>query len=479
MFFLNVTNRSMKTCEEMLQDGVTTDTGAMVYSVTGLPAESTATLHALNSREPGGFGVNIKKMFDGAGKIISRILKMFYISYGHKSIGDCATADVFVDNVSMLVPNAFQHNWCYSGQETSSRYVDVTVNGYHIPNSIKAIGGEIWMDKWMDFYQRAQVALMGKIQKENPFVLEICPEGKDPEEWEKSKKAEWEKATRSRSYDIAGAFLPCGARTNFSEVINLRQWSDQLQTLFWHPLEEVRDVARATFELLCHDHPNSFKVSARPEKVEYEKWKAEHLFAGYFSPTDPKGFFARPSAELNSTNIKILEKILSERPAGCDLPFETARFGGFHVESLIDFRSYRDLHRHRPVSWVMPVVSPLFGFESWYLNQLPAEFFVEAVQLIGEYTDWYKGIEGVTSTDLQYTTPMGFLVPVQAYVPLPAAVYLAELRSKLTVHPTARRWAINLAESIKNTLPDLKIEICIDPDMFCLERGKHDIVKKG
>lgn len=475
--FLKLTS-SMKTHEDILSNGVQTKTGAMVYSVTDLPAESTATLHALNSREPGGFGVNLKKMFDDTGKIISRILKMFYISYGHKSIGDCATADVFIDNVSMLVPNAFQHNWCYSGQETSSRYVDVTVNGYHLPDTLKINGGEKWMEKWMDFYKRVQVALMEKIQKENPFVLQNCPKDKTPEEWEKSERTNWEKATKSRSFDIAGAFLPSGARTNFSEVVNLRQWSDQLQTLFHHPLQEVQEIAQSTFELLCRDHPNSFKVSTRPEKVEYEQWKATHLFEGYFAPTEPEEFLARPSVELTLSSLRILGKILSKRPAGCDLPFDTARFGGFHVESLVDFRSYRDLHRHRPVSWVMPIVTPLYGFETWYLNQLPTEYIDEANALIEEYTQWYKETDSVSSFDLQYTTPMGFLVSVEAYVPLPAAVYLAELRSKLTVHPTARRWALNLGQAIKETLPNLKIELCTDPDTFCLERGKHDIVKK-
>lgn len=63
-------------------------------------------------------------------------------------------------------------------------------------------------------------------------------------------------------------------------------------------------------------------------------------------------------------------------------------------------------------------------------------------------------------------------------MPLDAAVYIADLRSGLPVHPTARTWAIKLADELEKTFPSLRLYTCRESDQFVPDRGKHDIVKK-
>jgi thymidylate synthase ThyX len=470
----------MKTKQEILGSGIKTETGAAIYSVTDLPAETRATLHALNSREPGGFKSNLPKMFDDekGTKIIARVMDTFYVNYGHKSIGDCGEADIFIDGVSMLVANAFEHWPLFNGQETSSRYVDVTVNGYHVPSDIpNDLFFDNWCARWLEFYSRLQPAVWEKIKSENPLMLRHvdCPVEDDLHKARLKAITEWENATKARSFDIAGAFLPCGAKTNFSEVINLRQWSDELQILVHHPLSEVRVTAKNVLQILHAYHPNSFKVSKRPEKEEYMKEVAKHLFGGG-STSDICSDFTCTWKGTGIINGNPFWGI--ERPPGCDLPFDTASIGSFKVIGKIDYRSFRDLHRHRNVIWKMPIVGVNFGFEKWYLDQLPEDFQMEAAMLLLEYEKWYL-TNDINVYSKQYTTPMGYKVGVNVTMPFNAAVYIAELRSGPKVHPTARRFAIKLGQEILKVAPsEFTLHLCEDEDSFVLARGKDDIVKK-
>lgn len=471
-----------QTQQQILDSGITTNSGAEIFSVTGLPAESAATLHAMNSRQPGGFRANLPKMFTKKGLPEENVLGLYYIGYGHQSIGDCGHADVYVDNVSMLVANAFEHWPLFRGQETSSRYVDVTSNGYHLPESLRDGKDDDWMEKWMDFYSRVQKALVEKIRKENPFeCTEKCPEDVPYGKWYEKKEKEWESATRARSFDIAGAFLPCGARTNFSGALDLRQWSDLVQILQHHPLDEVRDAANTVHKLLLRDYPNSFKEQERPEKVAYNKAVAKKLFVKLFN-SNQDFFYAMFESDgfIFRAEEYGLQELLEKRSFRYDLPHSSSTIGRIRFGGPLDYRSFRDLHRHRPITWLMPIVSPEWGFEQWYLDQLPEEFVQEAEEMTRHFFDWWCNVDAdISTTDLQYITPMGFKVPIEAVAPFNAAVYMAELRSGPKVHPTARRFAIALGEFIENSFPGYKFYISKEPDKFCLSRGGDDIVERG
>src|SRR3989339_1067927 len=85
--------------------------------------EDTAMMQALYSRSPQSVIEHVKKVKQtGSGKFMER----FYIGYGHASIGDCGSTTIFIECVSELVAKAIQDNQMYSGQQTSSRYVDLS-----------------------------------------------------------------------------------------------------------------------------------------------------------------------------------------------------------------------------------------------------------------------------------------------------------------------------------------------------------------
>jgi hypothetical protein len=75
---------------------------------------------------------------------------------------------------------------------------------------------------------------------------------------------------------------------------------------------------------------------------------------------------------------------------------------------------------------------------------------------------------------------MGYKTSNRVSGGLPAFVYLVELRATRFVHPTLRKRAIQMAETIRNEFKNEGLIIHLDnePDRFDIKRGEHDIVLK-
>ena len=69
----------------------------------------------------------------GATARAGSLMRNHYVGYNHKSIGDCGTTTLFIENVSLLAAKAIQDNPLYSGQETSTRYIDFTGRHSNLP----------------------------------------------------------------------------------------------------------------------------------------------------------------------------------------------------------------------------------------------------------------------------------------------------------------------------------------------------------
>jgi hypothetical protein len=72
---------------------------------------------------------------------------------------------------------------------------------------------------------------------------------------------------------------------------------------------------------------------------------------------------------------------------------------------------------------------------------------------------------------------MGYRVAVELNCPLPSAVYIAELRSAATVHPTLRVRAQQMARAVKTVLPNIALYYDDSADTWSFQRGNQDIVK--
>lgn len=426
------------------------DTGAAIGP------ESAAMLQALHSRSIGGLKDHLKIL---AEKGPENFMKNFYVGYGHKSIGDCGSTSIFVEGISMLAAKAIQDWPLYSGQESSTRYIDFQIQPLRNPLGSK-IGEEI-LEGWRSFYIKMLEPTKESLKKRFPI--------QDGE-----KESIYSKAINARAFDTLRGFLPAGSVTNIAWHTNLRQAADKLMLLRNHPLSEVRNIAQAIEKALQDAFPNSFGHELFPHTEEYNKmWLSKYYY--YHDPKCPDFKITK-----NSIDPKELPKeILAARPMKTELPKYLAELGTLQMEFLLDFGSFRDLQRHRSIIQRMPLLTTNIGFEPWYLQELPETLQAEAKKFLAEQEEKITRLD-ISEEEKQYYTAMGYRVSNKITGGLPALVYITELRATRFVHPTLRKVAKIMAKSLKDLFGKNGLILHLDeePDRFDVRRGEQDIVLK-
>ncbi|MCX6712543.1 MAG: hypothetical protein NT041_02570, partial [Candidatus Vogelbacteria bacterium] len=152
--------------------------------------------------------------------------------------------------------------------------------------------------------------------------------------------------------------------------------------------------------------------------------------------------------------------------------------GNVTFDFLLDFGSFPDIQRHRNGVCRMPLLTTGFGFNNWYLDQLPEAVRKEAQKLIKEQIVAIKQLK-TTPEDKQYYIAMGFNVACRVTYGLPATLYVVELRSGVTVHPTLRQVAHKMYQSLQKMFPSLIIYPDLEKDDWDIRRGLQDIKEKG
>lgn len=423
-----------------------------------IDAQAEAMLQALHSRSTGGIKAHLKTL---AAKGAKNFMQNFYVGYGHKSIGDCGSATVFVEGISMLAAKAIQDWRLYSGQEASTRYVDFSKQKFCNPLGTKQ--GEKIMEAWRAFYMSLHMPL-------HAHLMEQFPRRDDEDE------KIYTKAIAARAFDIARAFLPAGATTNVAWRMNLRQFADELLLLRHHPLEEVRTIAEVTERALHTMYPASF---GHQRFAETEDYNAQWMRDAYYYVNDAAREFTLLYDAVDRTMLAAHARELAVRPAKTELPPTVAVCGTVAYEFLLDFGSFRDVQRHRSVAQRMPLLTRAHGFERWYLESLPDTVRTRAEKFLAVQQ---RRIDALKTSDAikQYYTAMGYRVPCVLAGDLRAVVYVAELRSTRFVHPTLVRRMTQVIASLRDLFgADGLVIHCDDaPHRFDVRRGTHDIVAK-
>ncbi|MDP2628429.1 MAG: FAD-dependent thymidylate synthase [Nanoarchaeota archaeon] len=425
------------------------DTGAIIN------AEAEAMLQALHSRSTGGLRHHLKVLGKKGPDIF---MKDVYVGYGHKSIGDCGTTSVFVEGVSMLVAKAIQDNPLYSGQESSTRYLDFSKQPFRGPIVLKEVSD--LLETQRKFYLYAQEPTREQLRQLHP---------QQKREDEKT----YNKAINARAFDITRSLLPAGALTNLAWHTNLRQAADKILFLRHHPLQEVRNVAKGLEQALKKHYPNSF-THKRYEKTEnYQDIIANHYL--YHDLNSPK----EPVVDLSKIDLKELseyQELFSKRPEKTELPKYLSQIGTIDARFQLDFGSFRDIQRHRAIIQRMPLLTSDLGFEEWYVENFSPEVREKLPEHLYEVC---KGIKNFafSPADSQYLLPMGYKTSNRFTGDLPATIYMLELRDSRFVHPTLQKVAHSIGKQITSNL-GIPLHVDPEPNRFDVKRGEQDIVIK-
>jgi thymidylate synthase ThyX len=418
--------------------------------------EDNAMLQALYSRS----GESVKKHVDkvrasGSGNFMEK----FYVGYGHLSIADCGSTTIFIEGVSMLVAKAIQDWPLYSGQETSTRYIDFSKQ--KIEDPIGSRESKAILDQWLKFYANNREGLIKFLKKKYPIK-----EGEN--------EGVYERAIAARSFDILRGFLPAGATTQLAWHTNLRQAHDHLMLLRHHPLKEVRDVAKKIHTELKKHYAHSFSHKLYPDQENYHKW-----LMGKYAYFNPKSFTKELTYKTTIKNAELdkYKDVLKKRPIKTTPPYFLGQLGQITFDFLLDFGSFRDIQRHRSAIQYMPLLTTRFGFGKWYLDQLPDDMRTKGEKLIKSQMARIKKLK-VSEEERQYYIAMGFQVPCRFVWSLPAAVYTMELRTSKTVHPSLRQLALQMSKALTKMFPSLVLHVDNDPDDWDVRRGLQNIQAK-
>lgn len=418
--------------------------------------EDLAMLQALYSRSPNSVTEHLEKVRTAGS---SRFVEKYLVQYGHKSIGDCGTTTLFLENVSLLAAKAVQDSPLYNGQEASTRYLDMSKQGLVDPRGTP--GSAAILAGWMRLYSRALEALVPDLKSRFPRK-------------EGEKEAVWEKAIKAKAFDIARGFLPAAVRTYVAWHATIRHAGDRLKELRHHPLTEVRDLADGAHAKLLERYPSSFAHKRHEAEEGYVDSSMEEF--AYYDGDVPE-FAYKSFLDLESLSSRRCRRMLEFRPPRSELHQRLRAYGAVRFELRLDFGSFRDLQRQRSAVMEMPLLTTRLGFHPWYLEQLPESFREEAHAAIRAQEVAISTLD-VTPEVRQYYVAIGYVVPVVMSCNLPSAVYVAELRSSQTVHPTLRVQAQRMGDALKEAVPFLAMHHDRTPDEWSVRRGTQDIVKR-
>lgn len=449
--------------------------------------EDNAMLQALYSRSNASVTDHLDKVqATGSGKF----MESFYVGYGHRSIGDCGSTTIFIEGVSNVLAKAIQDNSLYSGQESSTRYLDYSqqaiVDPYNMDMTTRLIEG--WLEIYLKYQPMVEAGLRIMFPKQ-----------------ENEKETVWAKAIKARSFDIMRGFLPVGVTTQLSWHTNLRQARDKLQQIAFHPVEEVREVARAIHAQLSAEYPNSFKDSDMiADGNEVNKWLSSpelqefhySMLGGHFLnyKANELRFECNTEYSLEGDDCEEFINVLRTRPPHAPVP-KAFDFGdNFLCAFVIDFGSFRDIQRHRNGLCPIPIVNDCgYGINHWYINSAVEALTAGAGDEVAtdfknEVTLQLENVNELRELDAfaqhydihkhQYLYPLGLDLDCAVQYSFSQMIYVSELRSTQYVHPTLRPIAQAMGEVIERVAPGIALHVDYDPDKWSIARGNQDITEK-
>lgn len=378
---------------------------------------------------------NLEKSVDG-------IFRM--VDYGHQSIADMVPVAMFMDGLSMwlayyvwtLCPTA-------GGQESSTRYIKISVDGLIPPEALGLRDVPEWrelMEQCFGAYQ-SSVALWEELAGATPSLMGIPAALRDDPSESARKKVQ--RMKRNYAFDRARYFLPAAAATNVMLIMSARGWVNLCQYLLSQPLPEAQCLGALIRGELEIPAPRMIKHARSVEPVQ-------QAIAAEFEKLVQQARSA-PSLAGESSAIPSLAVLppggISEEDWARDLSYHTNRYAPIGTAlqrtsvrfgwSAIGFAEIRDLNRHRTGSKYCPLVPQGFYFAA---DQVPAADEAKRTQLRRLSEIGRRATESAarrlreSDPTYVYWTLLGTEYPFEHVTTADKFIYEAELRTGLGAH---------------------------------------------
>jgi len=318
----------------------------------------------------------------------ANFLNKWAIQYNHSSILDAGTALICVEGCDIITAKALQHHPLYAGTEVSTRYVAALTAQDDLATEVFHNVVERAMHRWAGDLNRDQIT-----------------------------KA----SIDAYAFDIAGGFLPTSTKTMLSLSVRLRTLQDIITTTEYIGTKHhypALDVAKALYELTCEMYPG----------IHWSQTIEERGYAPAHFPIHNK---ATP--------------VITAPPKAISEPHVTYNRRTHTFSAALDYRSLRDLMRHRTIQDV-PFILP-------NPKAFPHPFYVETGQREMEPLEVPKSAKNKP----YILTRLGAMTDAFHGVVSPSNYrYIQELRCGRSVHPTLRAAFLKVKDASTIHVPSYK-----------------------
>ncbi len=478
-----------------------------VYAVDGVPPEIQAYAMAKYSRSS-------RSMLESIGELSAQraeaFLNTFYFQYGHRSIADLAHLALAIEDVSILAAARVVDEPLWDGQERSTRYQPFKNTGYFTPPELagaEADGYRAAADAAFAAYDGLTGDLLGLLVDSVPR-----PEGLDPKAFERT--------LRARAFDVSRSLLPLATITSLGQVTSARVLERQISRLLSDPFPEVRGIGEALRQaclapaedprrdgdtddgrgsaavaptLVKYTAPSPYLIETRRELALIadaelagvgppERSRAVEL-ADDETPTDEavatllyrwdaaghsyRQVQAMVRALPEPRKREILELAVAHRGPHDELLRELQVGYAFKFDLLMDYGSFRDLHRHRRCVQIIQEPTPDHGPEP-AAEILPRAFGRELAgrALAAGLGDRYdraladglaatRALAGPVPLAAPYLLPLATRTRALFKMDAAQAAYIAELRTAPAGHFSYRRVAWEMYLALRERAPHL------------------------
>lgn len=407
---------------------------------------------------------------DGLDKIRAR-LKQFYIGYSHDSIGAMGETAIALEGISIFAAKAVEDTPLFRGQESSTRYIDLNLGMVDIQDMAEFVSDARFgsmldsrAEGWMALYREALEKLPHVVKDtQYSMVSKLLRDGHTEEEIDK--------AIGPYCFDIARGLLPIATKTSMIWVGDFQTINQHLDWLLCHPVSEVRNVGLAAWNAAYDKYPQAIQpLESRQDRV---LWML----------CEPNLYYPKPKRNASWKAEEVALETLTLRPKRGRVPH--SMYNDFTISGLyqcMDYAGWRDIQRHRyGVCQLTAFGNELHPFYKRHLHgYLGLDFLakVEALeQQMGDPIECYDHTDRLAEV---YARPIGITCDFRYEYGLPQAVYIAELRSSETVHPTVRQF---VNSEVLPPLKTLGVKVHVDKveteHVFSVKRGKQTIYEKG
>lgn len=430
---------------------------------------------------------------NGDGQILAtKKAEEFYdrvlVGYGDDSVAELGGAHIACENVSNIAAKILEDSRLgISPLEKSTRYVyfDKKADGKYLYAREPAIMGSKHADLYTQTCDNLFDSYAKWIEPMKKYLTEKFPKGEETER-------AYNSSIKAKACDILRGYLPASTLTNVGLFGNGRAFEYLITKMYSSDLGEINSIGSAMHEELLKTIPSFVKrangtygdptieflaqtrkgmqnlynneIAGTPAEpanevtlTRYDADAQDRVIAGAlypYSDLSMEQIHKIVSLLPKEKRSQVIEEYLGRRQNRRHKAGRGFEHTYYEFDVLMNFASFRDLHRHRVMTQQRQDLTVKHGYDSpKELREVGAEG--EFAERMRQAADAYWKISKDIPRQAQYIVPFAYKVRFSCYINLRELYHLIELRSTIHGHPDYRRVVLKMLGEVKKVHPDL------------------------